>query len=443
MVDANPGSAPAAPAPGGLELREVLVQPLDWQYKAFPITDAPVSVGAAGAQGWNALRPPFSTPVMVVKDAALSHNIELMASYCARHSVSLAPHVKTPLAPQIADRQLAAGAWALTVANLHQARVMRAVGAPRLFLANEVVDEAFAEWVTRELNQDPKLEVYCLVDSTEGVSLLDGYLCTAGLHSRLGVLVELGIAGARCGCRTVDEAMRVAQSVSRSEKLHLVGVEAYENLFPPGSPEQTISHVDPLFDTVRELAAQLDSEGLFHQVPEIFISAGGSMWFDRVVAKLTGSWNLSRPVRTVIRAGAYVTHDGAEYERFSPLAGRASGPPELIQALELWATIISRPEPEIAILDLGKRDAAHDRGFPMPFSARTHHGLETLSPDQYEVTVLNDQHARLRMPAMSKLTVGDLVGSHISHPCTSFDNWRMLPLVDDAYEVLGAIRSYL
>jgi D-serine dehydratase len=237
--------------------------------------------------------------------------------------------------------------------------------------------------------------------------------------------------------------MRVAQSVSRSEKLHLVGVEAYENLFPPGSPEQTISHVDPLFDTVRELAAQLDSEGLFHQVPEIFISAGGSMWFDRVVAKLTGSWNLSRPVRTVIRAGAYVTHDGAEYERFSPLAGRASGPPELIQALELWATIISRPEPEIAILDLGKRDAAHDRGFPMPFSARTHHGLETLSPDQYEVTVLNDQHARLRMPAMSKLTVGDLVGSHISHPCTSFDNWRMLPLVDDAYEVLGAIRSYL
>jgi D-serine dehydratase len=59
------------------------------------------------------------------------------------------------------------------------------------------------------------------------------------------------------------------------------------------------------------------------------------------------------------------------------------------------------------------------------------------------VLSLNDQHARLRLPASSPLTVGDLVGSHIAHPCTSFDRWRLLPLVTDSYDVIGAVRSYL
>ena len=443
MLPSGEAAARPAASNGGLQLDAIMAEPIDCQYKAFPVNDQPVQIGAAGRQGWNALQPPFSTPVMVLKDRALQHNIDLMADYCAAHAVSLAPHTKTPVAPQIADRQQAAGAWALTVADVHQARVLRGAGAQRLFLANEVIDAASASWIARELDQDPGLEMYCLIDSWRGASLLDGHLANAGFRGRLPVLIELGIPGARCGCRSVAEAVDLAAKVARLERLRIVGAEAYENLFPPGTAGQTIGRVNRFLDGLRELVTRLDTEGLLHHAPEVLVSAGGSMWFDRVVAKLTGSWALSRSVRTLIRAGAYVTHDAAQYEEFSPLAGRSGGPPKLEQALELWAAILSRPEPELAILNFGKRDAAHDRGFPIPFAAHTENGPLCLHAEKHEVLSLNDQHARMRLPADSPLTVGNLVGSYISHPCTSFDKWRLVPLVSDQYDVIGAVRSYL
>jgi D-serine deaminase-like pyridoxal phosphate-dependent protein len=436
-------SAEVADTGERLRLGAVLAEPIDGHFKAFPAPERPVPIGSAGLQGWNALEPPFLTPVMVLKDRALQHNIDLMASYCAARGLSLAPHTKTPLAPQIADRQLAAGAWALTIADVHQARVLRAAGAQRLLIANEVADAAAIEWIARELDADPGLEVYCLIDSWAGAALLDRHLAGAGFRGQLPVLIELGIPGARCGCRTVAEAIEVAARATKLPRLRIAGAEAYENLFPPGTAEQTAGQVDRLLDDVRDLLRALDSRGMFSAAGEILVSGGGSMWFDRVAARLTGSWALSRPVRTVIRAGAYITHDAAEYEQFSPLAGRSAGPPRLEQALELWATVLSRPEPELAILNFGKRDAGYDQGYPIPFAARTASGPLALDSGRYEILSLNDQHARLRLPADAPLAVGDLVASHICHPCTSFDKWRLLPLVTGTYDVTGAIRSYL
>ena len=421
----------------------MLGQVIDWQFKSFPISHEPVRVSTVGDQGWNALEPPFQLPILVVKDRALSHNIETMAGYARARSVSLAPHAKTPLSPQIAARQLAAGAWGLTVATVHQARVLRSVGAQRLLLANEVVNQSSALWLAGELNEDPGLEMYCLVDSIQGARLLNRYLAGSDDDGPLRVLIELGMSEGRCGCRTVDEACELATTVAGLPRLRLVGVEGYEGVFHVGPVEGAIGRVDRFFDGLRELANRLDSAGLFQEVQEILVSAGGSIWFDRAAAKLGEPWDLTRPVRTVIRAGSYVTHDAAEYERLSPLDGRATGSQRLKQALELWAEVISRPEPELAVLNFGKRDAAHDRGFPIPFIARTSKGDYPLNQTDHEIVVLNDQHARMRLTTDSPLAVGDLVGSHVSHPCTSFDKWRLVPLVGDNYDVIGAIRSYL
>ena len=55
---------------------------------------------------------------------------------------------------------------------------------------------------------------------------------------------------------------------------------------------------------------------------------------------------------------------------------------------------------------------------------------------------MNDQHAYLRIPEDADLEVGDLVGSGISHPCTTFDKWRLLLTVDDGYRITGAIRTF-
>jgi len=144
-----------------------------------------------------------------------------------------------------------------------------------------------------------------------------------------------------------------------------------------------------------------------------------------------------------LRSGSYVTHDLVLQGRAPGLELRGDNSAHLRQALELWALVLSRPEPNLAILGFGKRDAAYDRGLPVPFAKWGTGGPESLSEGELEVRALNDQHAHARVASSSSVRVGDLVGMHVSHPCTSFDKFRLIPLVDDHYRVTNAIRSYL
>jgi D-serine deaminase-like pyridoxal phosphate-dependent protein len=95
-----------------------------------------------------------------------------------------------------------------------------------------------------------------------------------------------------------------------------------------------------------------------------------------------------------------------------------------------WARVVSRPEPGLALLDAGKRDFPFDEGMPVPQRVR---GNELLDPAA-EVTALNDQHAFLRLPAddAGALPVGAVLRLGLSHPCTAFDKWRLIPVVDDS-----------
>ncbi len=378
-----------------------------------------------------------------MKESALHHNIAVMADYCARHQVSLAPHAKTPVSPQIANLQLAAGAWGLTVATFHQARLFRRLGAGRLLLANQLVEPEALRWLAAELSRDRGFDFFCVVDSAAAVDLMAGCLSDAGLQGRVSVLLELGAEGGRCGCRSIEEALVVAGRIRDTHQLSLVGVETYENVFPDQPEAAAIALVDELLDRARALVNQLDAGGYFADRDEILVTAGGSQYFDRVVARLGSGWSNSKPVRVVLRSGSYVTHDLGLKGRTPSLDGHGEGEVGFRQALELWALVLSRPEPNLAILGFGKRDAAYDRGLPVPFAKAGTTGLESLAPGELEVLALNDQHGHVRLAAPSAVRVGDLVGMHVSHPCTSFDKFRLIPLVDDGYRVTGAIRSYL
>src|SRR5262249_25290032 len=118
----------STPGTRALNLKRILDEPVDWRYKSFPPGPA-VPIRAVGEQGWNVLGGPFMHPVMTLKPPPLRHNLQEMAGYCRTNGVELAPHVKTHMSPQLFQMQLDAGAWALTVANVSQARVWRAFGA--------------------------------------------------------------------------------------------------------------------------------------------------------------------------------------------------------------------------------------------------------------------------------------------------------------------------
>lgn len=399
---------------------------------------ADVPVDAVGAQGWNALDGDLLLPVLVLKEPALRHNLELMARFCAHHGVSLAPHGKTSMSPQLVRRQLDAGAWALTVATPAQARAFRAFGASRLLLANQVVDPAGLRWVASELARDPALELYCLADSEASVELLAGAAPPAG---RLRVLVELGHAGGRTGCRTAAEATRVAAAVRAAGGLRLAGVECFEGTVHAGDERRAMDEVDALLGRVRELAGALGRAGAFDQVDEVVVSAGGSTYFDRVIRALAGEWGMDRPVRVVLRSGCYLTHDHGGYMRMGPLGGRLAEWPPFRPALELWGAVHSQPEPGLAVVGFGKRDTSYDMGLPTPLRLRGRDGTVREAAGM-EVFRLNDQHAYVRLGADAPVpAVGDLLGCGIAHPCTIFDKWRLIPLVDDGYRVVGAVQT--
>jgi D-serine deaminase-like pyridoxal phosphate-dependent protein len=377
---------------------------------------AGLTIGEVGAQGYDLRRGDLPLPLLVLRESALAHNLRVVHGWCADRGLSLAPHGKTTMAPQLIRRQLAAGAWAMTAATVPQLTVMRAAGARRVILANQLAGRAEIEWLERERAADPGLEVLCLVDSVEGVAALD-----AGLRAPMGVLVELG--GARAGCRTDAQARAVAAAVATSPRLVLAGVEGFEGTLGADREPATLAAVDAFLDRMRGLVESLDAEGAFAGTAEIVASAGGSAFFDRVAERLRFPGGLNRTVRVVVRAGCYLTHDDGFYARASPL-------PELRPALELWSTVLSCPQPGLAIAGFGKRDAPYDLGLPV---------VRRPSGD-LRLEALNDQHAFVRDPG-GVLAVGDTLVCGISHPCTAFDKWSLIAVVDDDDVVIDAVRT--
>jgi D-serine dehydratase len=431
--------------PGALSLSSLDEQWLQPGVKGLPISE-PLRQGAIAVQGWNVLHGDTSFPVAVLKTSALRHNLAWMRAFCDRHGVQLAPHGKTTMCPQLFGAQLANGAWGITLATSTQVRVAHRFGVRRVLLANQLVARADVRAILQLLHDDPDFECIVLADSLAGVARLAEEVNAHPLVRPLPVLVELGLSGKRAGCRTPEEALTVARAVEGAPGLALAGFEGYEGLL--ADPDAVASFVDCLC----ALALEADDEGLF-ETAEILVSAGGSAYFDLVArsigkssAKLHG---LSRPLRPVLRSGCYVTSDhGMYHDALAELDAREGIAPGegLRPALEIWSVVQSRPEPELAILTMGKRDASHDAGLPVPLlSHRPGPGAPHALPAGCEIVKMNDQHAYLRLPegpVREQLAVGDLVACGISHPCTTFDRWPLLLAVDDGYHVQGALNTF-
>ena len=181
-----------------------------------------------------------------------------MAAYCARAGVALAPHGKTAMSPELGARQLAHGAWGITVATIGQLRTYRAFGFPRLLLANELVDEAGIAWLAAELAADPGFEAYCYVDSRDGVAILDRVLTASPAGRRLPVLVEIGHAHGRTGCRTDEQALDVAKAAAATGTLQVAGVAGYEGSIGASDGAQRLGLVTSFCRRLRALAGRLD-----------------------------------------------------------------------------------------------------------------------------------------------------------------------------------------
>ena len=431
-----------------LDLSAILTEVVDATTKGYPLAAAPLPLAAIGAQGWSLFGGDLPLPLAVIRDSALAHNHVWMRDFTTATGVLLAPHGKTTMAPQIFAQQLAAGAWGMTVANVQQLGICARFGVRRVLMANQLLGALEVRSVIDLLKRHPDLEFHFLVDSLVQLASIEAAAAGNPPPRKLGALIELGVPGGRTGLRTHDAALAVARQVAASRFVALSGIECYEGLQITGDAQQDALTVGALMHRVQELALACDREGLFAD-PFIILTAGGSAAFDIVARELP--MRLSKPVLTILRSGCYVTHDSGNYERL--LAGvKARSGVEwqtragLQPALEVWSRVQSVPEPGLAILTMGKRDASYDIEMPIALKRfRPGPGATPQSvPAGWTITGMNDQHAYLRWSTdeFDPPQVGDLIGCGISHPCTTFDKWRVLFTVDDAYRVTGAIRTY-
>lgn len=422
----------------GASIDKLASSPITALNKGVGFLDRPIGPEEIARLDWNLLREDLSLPSAVLYQDKLLNNLNWMQEFIAAYGVKLAPHGKTTMAPKLFEMQLQTGAWGITLATAQQTLVAYEHGVRRVLMANQLVGKENMAIISRLLD-DPGFDYYCLVDSAAQIDLLGEFFSQR--DQRLRVLLELGVDGGRAGVRNEEQLLSVLAGLSRwSETVALCGIEIYEGVL---SDEDSIR--DFLQRTI-DVAKRLMAEKRFLRAP-ILISGAGSAWYD-VVAEVFTAAKFSDAVEIVLRPGCYLTHDVGAYreaqakiKQRNPVAHRMSS--GLVPALHIWAYVQSVPEPEKAIIGMGKRDAAFDAGLPSPsLYYRPGGPAPKAAPTHWTVTKMMDQHTYMQTAAEEDLRVGDMIGFDISHPCLTFDKWRALPVLNANYQVVDIVQTF-
>lgn len=412
-----------------------VIEPLN---KGIGSLDRETTATDIAARGWNLLREDLSLPAAVLYRDKIEHNLRWMQRFIDAYGVKLAPHGKTTMAPALFDLQLKNGAWGITLATAHQVLVAYTHGVRRVLMANQLVGKQNMRMIA-DMLADPQLEFYCLVDSALNVDRLGSYFRERG--QRLNVLVELGVMGGRCGVRDEAQLAAVLDALERSrDSIGLCGVELYEGVL------KDEASIRGYLRRGSEITRRLLSEGKFARTPAL-ISGAGSAWYDLVAEEFAAA-GFGDAVEIVLRPGCYLTHDVGNYEtqqqrilQSNPIAREMKS--GLTPALHIWAYVQSIPEPELVVVTMGRRDAAFDSGLPRPaLHYRPGTAAPKEAPARWETTKLMDQHGYVKIAREDDVQVGDMFGFNISHPCLTFDKWRVLSVVDEKYKVVDLVKTH-
>lgn len=399
---------------------------------------------------YKGLRPAsgeVALPALTVDEDTYRHNRDTFFALLTAYGAEIAPHAKTPMCPEIAHDLIAAGAWGATVANLQQAEIMLAAGVKTILIANQIGGLASARRLRILADTYSEAEIFCFADSIEAAAALAEAFSESG-KAPLPVLVEVG-AG-RTGARTASQAKQIIDAILSAPCLTLAGVGTYEGAVTGETPERLDANMAALFALAAEtfiLARQASPD------KTLWMSAGGSAHFDRVIDALAPLVKADGNAALLLRSGAIFFSDHGIYRRgFEALDRRAlltlDGRPFIANerfkpAMRLWAEVISVPEPGLAIVGMGMRDVSFDQDQPLPLALHRDSAIADgdLS-SKAKVTKLNDQHAFLTVTGDCGMKIGDVVEFGISHPCTCFDRWRSFYVIDSAGRIAHRYRTY-
>jgi D-serine deaminase-like pyridoxal phosphate-dependent protein len=325
----------------------------------------------------------LDTPALILDLDKFQRNVDKMARFFANKPTVLRPHSKTHKCPQIAQRQLAAGAVGITCAKVSEASVMAQAGIRSILIANEIVGPAKIERLTELARQ---ATMYVAVDDPNNIRALSVACHNKGVQ--LGVLIEVDIGMKRCGVQAGPVVIDLARQIADAPGLTFSGILAYEgHLVMVQDPEERARRVRHDIQPLNDVVESLEKHGL----PAKIVSGGG-----------TGTYDISGtcPPMTEIEAGSYVFMD-TTYLKIRP---------EFESSLTLLVTVISRPTPERVIVDAGMKSITHEFGLPQPVDVPGA-ALRSLSEEHGKIELADP--AAISVPAGSKMRVIP------SHCCTT------------------------
>jgi 3-hydroxy-D-aspartate aldolase len=335
------------------------------------------------------------TPALVIDLEAFERNLQALPRLLEGCRVQLRPHSKTHKSPIIALKQIGLGAVGACCQKVGEAEALVAGGVTDVLIANEVVGASKLRRLAG-LARQAKIAV-CVDDPGIVVELEDA---AAEFDAQVTVLVEIDVGANRCGVTPGPAARDLAQVVAASKHLRFDGLQAYQ-----GSAQHIRSFDERKSAIERAVALARDTKRMIEEA---------GIACPRVTGAGTGSFvfEAASDVYTELQCGSYVFMD-ADYNRNLDAEGKAK--PQFEQSLYVWATVMSRPNPQRAIVDAGLKALSVDSGMPVV-------------PDFPDARFAraSDEHGRLDVDgAVEGLEVGDkirLVPGHCD-PTVNLYDW--------------------
>lgn len=288
-------------------------------------------------------RDEITTPALLLDLAVFEDNISKMSAYARSVGIDLRPHAKTHKCPEIAKRQLDAGAIGISVATIKEAEAMAGAGIRGLLITSELIGAPKISRLVRLLHE--AADTMVVVDSAGNLGELSDAASSSGVE--INVLVDVDPGLRRTGINGAS-AIGLAAEILETSGLRLRGVHCYSG---------SSAHVSG-WEARREHSLKAMSAGVetFQRMKRL------GMPVDILTGGSTGTYNIDSGIEemTELQAGSYVFMDidyrkiggrsGAIYEDFSP-------------ALTVLATVISRNHNDRATVDAGLKAFATDRAF--------------------------------------------------------------------------------
>jgi len=311
-------------------------------------------------------RDEIPTPALLLDMDRFERNLERMAKHVRETGKQLRPHAKTHRCPEIAHRQVAAGALGVACAKLGEAEVMARHGIRGLLITTEVVAPSALRRLMRLVAEAPDTMV--VVDNTENADALAHAAAEDGIT--LNVMVDVDVGGRRTGAQPGDAAVALARHVVHRGALRLRGLQGYAGhcahvIGWDKRREASLGAMAPLMET----RARLEADG----VPVEIVAGGSTGTFD-IDVELAGL--------TELQSGSYCVMD-LDYRRIGGRGGNALTDFEM--ALTVATTVISVPTDDRAMVDAGLKAFSTDKPFPP----------EAVERPGVEYGFAGDEHGRL------------------------------------------------